>query len=77
VYALYDRPRTLTSVLLALFAAEIAVLCAVLAYVTPRTTFNASCFVTSIPFLFVAYWFVVFNVPVRAGPPDSATGSPP
>ncbi|KAI0776590.1 hypothetical protein BD413DRAFT_468406, partial [Trametes elegans] len=58
VYALYGKSRALLGVLGALFVAEIAFLCYVLARVTPRLTFNDECFVTSSPPIFQYYWIV-------------------
>ncbi|KAA1478232.1 hypothetical protein DENSPDRAFT_661922 [Dentipellis sp. KUC8613] len=56
VYALYNRSRALMGTLIPLFLAEIVILCVVLARITPRITYNQTCFVTGIPFLFTAYW---------------------
>ncbi|THH27345.1 hypothetical protein EUX98_g6843 [Antrodiella citrinella] len=58
VYALYNRNFKLTATLGVLFCAEVAYLSYVLSVVSPRLTFNADCFVTSSPKIFVSYWIV-------------------
>lgn len=59
VYALYNKNNKLLAVMSVLFIGEISFLSYVLAFVTPRLTFNDDCFVTSSPPLFVAYWCVI------------------
>lgn len=56
VFALYNRNRTLLTCIMIPFTGEVAVLCYILATVTPQLGFNAECFVVSSPHLFVAYW---------------------
>ena len=62
VYALYGRNRLLLTVLGALFVAEIASLCYILAVVTPRLGYNDECYVISSPSIFQYYW-CVFPLP--------------
>lgn len=59
MYALFNRNLKLTICLGILFCGEIAYLSYVLSVVAPRLTFNADCFVTSSPKLFVSYWYAV------------------
>lgn len=61
VYALYNRNLKLTAVLALLFCGEVAYLSYVLSVVAPRLTFNADCFVTSSPKIFVSYWYASPN----------------
>ncbi|EMD32751.1 hypothetical protein CERSUDRAFT_118479 [Gelatoporia subvermispora B] len=56
VYALYNRSHVLLACLMIACVAEIAVLCYVLAIVTPELGFNRECFVISSPHFFVVYW---------------------
>lgn len=58
VYALFNKNKRLLSVLSALFVAELTLLSYILAVITPKLTFSDTCFVTSSPPFFVAYWVV-------------------
>ncbi|OCH88132.1 hypothetical protein OBBRIDRAFT_109255 [Obba rivulosa] len=56
VYALYNKSRMLLTCIVILFAAEVTVLCYVLAEVVPKLRYNSTCFVISSPRLFIVYW---------------------
>ncbi|KAH9926540.1 uncharacterized protein BXZ73DRAFT_78650 [Epithele typhae] len=56
VLALYNRNCILVYSLGALFLAELASLCYILAVVTPRLTYNDECYVTSSPPVFQYFW---------------------
>ncbi|KAH9910681.1 uncharacterized protein BXZ73DRAFT_108634 [Epithele typhae] len=58
VLALYNRNRILVCSLGALFLAELASLCYILAVVTPRLTYNDECYVTSSPPVFQYFWII-------------------
>ncbi|KAH9910686.1 uncharacterized protein BXZ73DRAFT_83294 [Epithele typhae] len=58
VLALYNRNRILVYSLGALFLAELASLCYILAVVTPRLTYNDECYVTSSPPIFQYFWII-------------------
>ena len=57
MYALFGRHRALLGVLGALFMAEVASLCYILAVVTPKLEYNDECYVTASPAIFQYYWY--------------------
>ena len=63
MYALFGRNRILLAVVGALFVAEVASLCYILAVVTPRLEYNDECYVTSSPPIFQYYWYA--NHPLK------------
>ncbi|THH01022.1 hypothetical protein EW026_g1602 [Hermanssonia centrifuga] len=56
LYVLYNQNKTILLAMVTLFAAEIAMMIAVLVFVLPRMTFGPDCLVAGAPSFFMAYW---------------------